>query len=129
MEPSPTRPELPCPTRKSRLARRPSVRNPAFGRITLFESGANSHYNGGFVEITKRFSRNFQMLSSYTYSKVIDTAPDATSVVPGNAGDDAKIAQDTLARNLERGRGRNGIRHRFVFSSVWDLDYGSTISS
>lgn len=103
--------------------------NPAFGRITLFESGANSHYNGGFIQLTKRFSQNFQLLTSYTYSKVIDTAPDATSVVPGNAGDDAKIAQDTLAPNLERGRGVNDIRHRFVFSAVWDLDYGKSLSN
>jgi outer membrane receptor protein involved in Fe transport len=100
--------------------------NPAFGRVTIFESGADSLYNGGFVQLTKRFSRNFQMLASYTYSKVIDSAPDGTSVVPGNAGDDAKVAQDTLAPNLERGRGVNDIRHRFVFSAVWDLDYGKS---
>jgi len=51
-----------------------------------------------------------------------DDAPDATSVVPGNGGDDAKVAQDTLAPNLERGRGLNDIRHRFVFSAVAELN-------
>lgn len=107
----------------------PSRPNPAFGRITLFESGADSIYHGGFVQVTKRFSRNFQMLASYTLSKVLDDAPDATSVVPGNAGDDAKVAQDTLAPNLERGRGVNDIRHRFVFSAVWDLSYGKSLSN
>jgi hypothetical protein len=107
----------------------PTRPNPAFGRITLFESGADSIYNGGFVQVTKRFSGNFQMMASYTLSKVIDDAPDATSVVPGNAGDDAKVAQDTLAPNLERGRGQNDIRHRFVFSSVWDLNYGKSLSN
>jgi hypothetical protein len=103
--------------------------NTAFGRITLFESGADSVYNGGFIQLTKRFSRNFQVLTSYTFSKVIDSAPDATSVVPGNAGDDAKVAQDTLAPNLERGRGVNDIRHRFVFSAVWDLNYAQSLSN
>ena len=103
--------------------------NPAFGRITLFESGADSSYNGAFVQLTKRFSQNFQVLASYTYSKVLDTAPDATSVVPGNGGDDAKITQDTLAPNLDRGPGQNDIRQRFVFSSVWDLSYAKSISN
>jgi len=107
----------------------PTRPNPAFGRITLFESGADSVYNGGFVQLTKRFARNFQMLASYTFSKVIDDAPDSTSVVAGNGGDDAKVAQDTLAPNLERGRGVNDIRHRFVFSAVWDLNYGKSITN
>ncbi len=107
----------------------PARLNAAFGRITLFESGASSIYNGGFVQLTKRFSRNFQLLASYTFSKVIDTAPDATSVVPGNAGDDAKVAADTLAPNLERGLGVNDIRHRFVFSAVWDLNYANSMSN
>jgi outer membrane receptor protein involved in Fe transport len=107
----------------------PARPNPAFGRITLFESGADSEYNGGFIQLTKRFSRNFQVLASYTFSKVIDSAPDATSVVPGNAGDDAKVAQDTLAPNLERGLGVNDIRHRFVFSAVWDLNYAQHIAN
>jgi hypothetical protein len=107
----------------------PARPNPAFGRITLFESAASSIYHGGFVQVTKRFSRNFQLLASYTYSKVIDTAPDATSVVPGNAGDDAKVTQDTLLPGLDRGPGQADIRQRFVFSSIWDLDYASSLSN
>jgi len=107
----------------------PTRPNPAFGRITLFESGADSNYNGGFVQLAKRFSRNFQVLSSYTLAKVIDDAPDATSVVPGNVGDDAKIVYDTLNPNNDRGRGQNDIRHRFVFSAVWDLNYAKSMSN
>ena len=107
----------------------PTRPNSAFGRITLFESGASSSYNGAFVQLTKRFSRNFQLLASYTFSKVIDTAPDGTSVVVNNSGDDAKVAQDTLLPNLDRGPGQNDIRHRFVFSSVWDLNYAKSLSN
>ena len=101
--------------------------NPAFGRITDFESGGSSMYNGAFLQLTKRFSRNFQMLSTYTWSKVIDTAPDATAVVPGS--DDSKLVQDTLLPNLDRGPGVNDIRHRFTFSAVWDLDYARSMSN
>ena len=42
-----------------------------FGRITVFESGADSSYHGGFVQFSKRYAKNFQLQTSYTYSKVI----------------------------------------------------------
>jgi hypothetical protein len=107
--------------------RRTTRANTAFGRISLFDSGADSIYHGGFVQMTKRFSHTFQIQASYTFSKVIDDKPDFTSVVVGT--DDAKNAQDTLYPNLERGRGNSDIRHRFVFSSVWDLDYAKSLSN
>lgn len=107
----------------------PARANPAFGRISLFESAADSVYHGGFVQLAKRFSQNFQVLANYTFSKVIDSAPDATAVVPGNSGDDAKITQDTLLPNLDRGPGQNDIRQRFVFSAVWDINYARSLQN
>src|SRR6266436_920314 len=53
--------------------------NPAFGRISLFDSGADSVYHGGFIQLSKRFSQSFQVQTSYTFSKVIDSRPDFTS--------------------------------------------------
>ncbi|MEO8658853.1 MAG: TonB-dependent receptor, partial [Bryobacteraceae bacterium] len=103
--------------------------NTAFGRISLFDSGGNSIYHGGFISYNRRFAQNFQVQASYTLSKVIDTTPDGTSVVPGNAGDDSKVAQDTLLPNLDRGPGQADIRHRFVFSGVWDLNYARSLHS
>lgn len=103
--------------------------NAAFGRITLFEGGASSNYNGLSLQLTKRFSHDFQLLGSYTWSKVIDTVPDGTSVVPANSGDDGKVAQDTLLPNLDRGPGQADFRHRFVFSAVWDLNYAKSLSN
>jgi hypothetical protein len=107
--------------------RHPGRLNPAFGRISLFDSGADSIYHGGFVQLSKRFSQNFQVQTSYTFSKVIDSRPDFTSVVVGT--DDSKNAQDTLAPNLERGRGNADITHRFVFSGVWDINYAKSLQN
>ncbi len=95
--------------------------NASFGRISLFDSNADSIYHGAFIQITKRFSRNFTVLTSYTWSHAIDDAPDFTSVVVGT--DDAKNAQDTLLPGRERGRANSDIRHRFVFSGIWDINY------
>lgn len=101
--------------------------NPAFGRISLFESGADSFYHAGFLQVQKRYGRNFQLQSSYTWSKVIDTRPDATSVVVGS--DDGKVAQDTLNPNQERAIGDVNIKHRFVLSGVYDITYFNKLSS
>jgi outer membrane receptor protein involved in Fe transport len=101
--------------------------NPAFGRISLFDSGADSIYHGGFIQIGKRFSQGFQIEASYTFSKVIDDRPDFTSVVVGT--DDSKNAQDTLYPNQERGRGNADTTHRFVFSSVWDINYAKSLQN
>jgi hypothetical protein len=105
--------------------RHPGRANPAFGRISLFDSGADSIYHGGFIQLSKRFSKSFQVQTSYTFSKVIDSRPDFTSVVVGT--DDSKNAQDTLTPNLERGRGNADITHRFVFSGIWDINYGKSL--
>ncbi|MCC6540067.1 MAG: TonB-dependent receptor [Bryobacterales bacterium] len=99
--------------------------NGAFGRITLVESGADSRYNGVFFQLSKRFSQSYTLQTSYTLSKVTDTAPEATAVLPGNAGDDAKIAQNTLQPNLDRGLGDSDARHRLVVSGVWDIHYAN----
>lgn len=93
-----------------------------FGRVSLFDSGADSIYHGGFIQVTKRFAHHYQLQSSYTLAKVIDSDPDFTSVVVG--ADDAKNAQFTTLPNLERGRGNADIRHRFIFSGIWSIDYG-----
>lgn len=94
-----------------------------FGRISQFQSNANSSYNALILQANKRFAQRYQLLFSYTFSKVIDDAPDATSVVTGNAGDDAKQAQQSLLLSDERGPGNANVPHRVVASGLWDLDY------
>ena len=92
-----------------------------FSRIEEFESNANSFYSGLIVQVNKRFSQNYQFLASYTFGKVIDDVPDATSVVPFSS-DDAKMVSDSLNIRADRAAGVNDQRHRFVLSGMWDLD-------
>jgi len=107
--------------------RHPGRVNPAFGRISLFDSGADSIYHAGFVQLSKRLTQNFQVQTSYTLAHAIDDRPDFTSVVVGT--DDSKNAQDTLIPNAERGPGNADIRHRFVFSGIWDINYGASLKN
>jgi hypothetical protein len=49
--------------------------------------------------------------------------------VPGNSGDDAKVAQDTVLPNLDRGPGLADIRNRFVLSGVWEVNYANSVTN
>ncbi len=104
------------------FTRHPNGRpNPSFARIELADSGADSIYHAGFIQLTKRFSRNFLVQTSYTWSHAIDDNPDATQVVVGT--DDAKSVQDSLLPNLDRGNANSDVRSRFIFSGVWNWNF------
>jgi hypothetical protein len=92
-----------------------------FQRVILFQSSADSRYNGFTVDLNKRFSNHWQARLAYTYSKVEDNKPDATAVVPGGS-DDAKFIQDPLDIAGDWAVGDNDVPHRVVLSGVWDLD-------
>jgi hypothetical protein len=92
-----------------------------FARVILFQSSADSRYNGWTVDVNKRFASHWQARLAYTYSKVEDNRPDATAVVPGGS-DDAKYIQDPLNIDGDWAPGDNDVRHRVVLSGVWDLD-------
>ncbi|HEY0461449.1 MAG TPA: TonB-dependent receptor [Pyrinomonadaceae bacterium] len=91
---------------------------PAFQRISLFESTANSFYQGLSFEFNRRLANRWQFNTSYTLSKAKDDKPDQTSVVPG--ADDGKIAENQYDLSGEYGRSDLDIRHRFIFSTVYE---------
>lgn len=100
----------------------------AFGRISEFESSANSLYHGMFIQLKKRMSHNFQGTISYTWSHAIDDVPDATAVVPSSS-DDAKMLFDPNCIRCDRASSYNDQRHRFVLSGVWTLNYANAWSA
>jgi hypothetical protein len=90
-------------------------------RVNLFESTGNSRYNALAFQLQRRFSKGWQFLATYTFSKAKDDRPDQTAVVPGNAGDDAKIVFNQLNIRDDYGTADVDIPHRFVFSSVYEF--------
>jgi outer membrane receptor protein involved in Fe transport len=93
-----------------------------FTRVIGFESTAESRYNGLTLEVNRRLSNHLQYRAAYTVGKVEDTVPDATAVVPGNAGDDVKYASNPANFDADRTVGNNDQRHRFVLSAVYDTN-------
>jgi hypothetical protein len=101
-----------------------------YNRINLFESSANSKYNGLAIVAQRRFSPTHwipffegtgsQFLLSYTLSKAEDDKPDQTSVVPGG-GDDSKVVQNSFNLADDFSFADSDQRHRLVWSSVLEL--------
>src|SRR5262245_49222781 len=102
------------------VLRHPAARPiPGFARISLFESTADSRYNALATELRRRFTHGFQFIAAYTFSDTNDNRPDQTMVVVG--ADDAKGLQNNLDINADWGRSDLDIRHRFVFSPVYEI--------
>jgi hypothetical protein len=73
-------------------------------------SNGNSWYNALTFNLSKRFSRGFELLSSYTYSHSIDDSTDLQSPLE---------PQDSRFPFLERANSDNDQRHRWVTSAVF----------
>ena len=103
------------------VLRHPAARPVAgFTRINLFESTGDSRYNALAIEFKRRFSRGLQFITAYTFSSSKDNRPDQTMVVVG--ADDSKGLQNNLDISADYGRSDLDIRHRFVFSPVYQID-------
>lgn len=90
----------------------------SYNRISIFESGAKSLYHGLAIQATQRLTRGFQFIAAYTFSKARDDRPDQTIVVFG--ADDGKIVENQLSPGLDYGRADTDLRHRLVFSPVYE---------
>jgi hypothetical protein len=80
-----------------------------FGGMTPNVSDGNSVYHGFTANLRKRFSENWEMLASYTWSHAIDDSTDLESPL---------APQDNLHPS-ERSNSAFDQRHRFVWSSVY----------
>jgi hypothetical protein len=90
-----------------------SVRTPGaitpFGDVSAQLSDGNSNYNAMNLELKRRFSNNFQFLTSYTWSHSIDDSSDLQTLLK---------PQNNRNFRAERADSLFDQRHRFVFSAV-----------
>jgi len=97
------------------------VNNPCFANLLLFNnnvfsSTAGSLYQGGTLELKKRFSHHFTVMANYTYSKSMDDSPDFTY-----------WANNQVQPWLERALSSFDQRHRVVIAGVMDSPFRSPI--
>ena len=94
--------------------------NPALDvAIDTFRSNAQSNYNSLQVRLEKRYSHGLQYEAAYTFAHALDNASSA-DLGSVNNGD----FRDQRYPNAEYGNADFDVRHRFVFSYVYDLPFG-----
>ena len=81
-----------------------------FNSVDAQLSDASSWYHALTVNLQKRFSKGFELLSSYTWSHSIDDGTDLQSTLE---------PQDSRFPFFERGNSVNDQRHRWVTSAVF----------
>jgi hypothetical protein len=90
--------------------------------VVAFLSNGNSSYHGASAQVTKRFSKGFQMTSAYTWSHLID---DTTAEVNSTVLSPRRVED---FQNLRRERANSALdhRHRFVTSWIYELPWFSS---
>ncbi len=92
--------------------------DPTRGTVQELESSGDSYYSGLTLQVQRRFKSNFAFLANYTFSKALDDFVDyRVELVAFN---------DPLNLGNEKGFSVQDVRNRFVFSGIWDINYGKT---
>ncbi|MDQ6701182.1 MAG: hypothetical protein M3Z36_13460, partial [Acidobacteriota bacterium] len=95
---------------------------PQFSNVTIVSPTFGvSSYHAGLVKFEKRFSRGFNVVSTYTYSKFLDNSFDGGSALGASGGPYSNYYN----RRADYGPSDNDIRNRFTFSSVYELPFGT----
>src|SRR5262249_37301545 len=81
---------------------------PQFDRIRTRRDDGRATYHAGQFRLERRFTRGFTLLTSYTWSKVIEEVTFLNESDP----------------DYERRIGADDIPHRIVVSSIWELPFG-----
>jgi Carboxypeptidase regulatory-like domain len=94
--------------------------NPLVVQNNAYSSEAYAVYEGGILEVKKRFRDHFTVFGNYTYSKAIDTSTDFNS----DYG-----PQDPTDINIDRSLSEFDERHKVVIAGVIDSPWKQSILS
>jgi hypothetical protein len=94
--------------------------NPLILQNNQYSSKASALYEGGIIEVKKRFSNTVSLFANYTYSKAFDTATDFNS-------DFGPVDNTNLS--AERGLSDFDQRHKFVVAAVLDSPWKGRVLS
>jgi hypothetical protein len=89
---------------------------PSLGNVNVQDTAGNSIYHSLQTQLERRLAKGLQFLASYTWSHAIDDS--------AGAFDNQTNRVDPYNLRLERGNSSLDLRHRFVFSSLYEIPYG-----
>ncbi|HEX7330910.1 MAG TPA: TonB-dependent receptor [Pyrinomonadaceae bacterium] len=96
--------------------------NTAFSTIELKSSDGNSWYNALIFDVRKRWSRNFTLQTSYTFSCNIDTTQASTFFSDATNGTTTAFPEFPDL-NYNKGLADYHAKHNWVVNFIWDLPF------
>ncbi|MBI4873115.1 MAG: carboxypeptidase regulatory-like domain-containing protein [Acidobacteria bacterium] len=94
---------------------------PQFSNVSILApSFGVSSYHAGLLKVQKRFSRGFNVLATYTWSKFLDNSSGGGATLGGEGA----AYSNFYNRRADWGPSENDIRHRFTLGSVYQLPFG-----
>lgn len=79
--------------------------DPSFSQVYIVDGLGESDYHGGTISLRRRFSNEFGMNASYTFSRALDNGPTASTIA---------TPEDGYRLDLERGLSSEHLKHRLV---------------
>jgi hypothetical protein len=92
---------------------------PEFGRVFQVSGFGKANYNSFSMKLQRRFSAGLTYLTSYTWSKSIDTGS-GIRMPPG----DTLFLQNEFCQRCDRAVSAFSATHRFVTSLMYELPFG-----
>jgi hypothetical protein len=99
--------------------------NRNFGTIEAKTSDGNSWYNAGILEFRKRWNKGFNLQSSYTFSRNIDTTQASTFFSDATNGTTSAMPELPGFR-YNKGLADYHAKHNWVLNFVWELPLART---
>ncbi|HTM50468.1 MAG TPA: carboxypeptidase-like regulatory domain-containing protein [Bryobacteraceae bacterium] len=94
---------------------------PQFTQVTLLGPTLGvSSYHAGVLKLEKRFSRGFNILATYTWSKSLDNSDSGAAPF----GEEGAAFSNYYDRRPDWGPSEIDLRHRVTWSSVYQLPFG-----
>jgi hypothetical protein len=87
---------------------------PQFSPVLWYQSQGISNYDALLVRLEKRFSNGISFITTYGYSKSLD-----------DISQEAEPQNDYNIRGGNYGPSAYDVRHRFVWSPIWELPFGA----
>jgi hypothetical protein len=103
------------PTDSSSIASR-RIASPLLGDVPFYAPQGNNTYSALTVNVEKRFSSGFSVLTNYTYSRAMGNT---------DAGSFQSAAKNPYNLRDSYGPLSFDVRNHFSFSGVWDLPFGN----
>src|SRR6058998_727183 len=119
-------PASPCPAGLAAgtkyFPNNPAVRrNPQLGSAGIFFTSGINNFNGGFVDVNRRFRSGLALRTNYTFGKSLDNQ---SAITGSQAGGQIGVIMDPEDRRRDYSLSAFDVRHRFSLNSMYEFPLG-----